>query len=502
MTFAAFWALAGLVVVPVIYWLHKRKAKPQIVELPTLLFLVDEDEREHRPRTRRLDLEAVLAMCAAALLTLAAMGPRIDGGDPERRVRVVVAAGSVEASEGYADRYGQVLAHVAATTRADPVVIHEPALGLLRPSDDDLLAAARAAPAAVRIVISDRLPETDPGDVRWVAIGNPDAGNVGIVAVDVSAKDGGYEVFGTVLNDATRVTSATVRLGEQQVTLDDMQPGSYRSFTLETSSIEAGAKLVCTSDLPVDDLPADDEVVLDPRPASVSIDPDLPSRLRDAIRDGLIAAVGEAGYRESEDGDIAFVSGRKPVGAASRVSFDPIRDDAVVSAPAGVDIVRRHALTRDLSVRGADLQYRRGAQRMRDGETLLLGRGGGSNWPVLVARSNGALRFAPDPTRGATPLIDTAFWPLFLENLIGGEAASAGVRIRGLLDLDASRLGRDVAPFDPTWITAAKPDVVPPPTSLRAPLTVAGLLCLLALWSLPLLRARRSQPTAALGHSA
>ena len=190
----------------------------------------------------------------------------------------------------------------------------------------------------------------------------------------------------------------------------------------------------------------------------------------------------------------------------TRVVFHPIGDGPVVRSTGGVDVVRTHPFTVDLSARGADLHCARGEQIVGPKETLLLGIGGAKTWPVLtedgdVSRGLPLLRFAPDPTRGSPALVDTPFWPLFMQNLIGGRATSAGILVRGVLDPDASRLGRDWSEFDPAWITAAKPDVVPPPTSLRTPLLVLGLLCLFGLWLLPALRARHAHPAQTAGQS-
>ena len=44
MTFAAPWALIGLLVLPLIWWLHKRLRRPPQVVLPSLMFLLDEAE--------------------------------------------------------------------------------------------------------------------------------------------------------------------------------------------------------------------------------------------------------------------------------------------------------------------------------------------------------------------------------------------------------------------------------------------------------------------------
>ncbi len=513
MSFAAPWAVIGFVVLPLIYWLHKRKSKPRVVDLPTLLFLVDEDEREHQPRTRRLDLESVLAMCTAALLTLAAIGPQLEGGEPVRRVRVVVAAGPLLKVKGYElralDVYADIPRAVSKLGHArrggrQLEVVYEPEGGNRRASDDDLLAAARAAPAAVRIVVSDRLPTIDTGDVHWVAIGDPEAANVGIVAVDVTPKDDGYEVFGTVINDSSQTATVGVTFGAIEKALGALEPGAFRSFSLTTPSIEPKARLVCTSDLPADHQPADDEIDLDPRPTSVWLDPQLPAALATAIRNGLMAAVGAQGFDESDDAEIRFTISRSGGHRdAIHVMFQPIGDDRIVRSAGGIDVVHSHPFTRDLSARSADLHYVRGAEVVHEAERLLLGLGGRRIWPVLIRdRDNRKfVRFAPDPTRGSPALVDTPFWPLFMQNLVGGHATSAGVRVHGVLDADASRLGRDVSPFDNGWITSAKPDVVPPPTSLRMPLLLLGLLCLFGLWMLPVLRARHASPTQAVGQS-
>ena len=186
MSFAAPWALLGLASLPVLWWLHVRRKKPPLVDTSSLMFVLDEEEQTKLPRGRRFDWELFLTLATAALLTLAAAGPRWSRERPQRVVRVVVAGGALAWRTGYGERVDQTLDAmsdaIAAGDRLDVIwVPRREEMGAPRPSLDRLLGEARAGDATVRYVISDRLPQEAPMDIAWVALGGPGE-NAGIVS--------------------------------------------------------------------------------------------------------------------------------------------------------------------------------------------------------------------------------------------------------------------------------------------------------------------------------
>jgi hypothetical protein len=115
------------------------------------------------------------------------------------------------------------------------------------------------------------------------------------------------------------------------------------------------------------------------------------------------------------------------------------------------------------------------------------------------------VRLAPDPLRGQPAPVDTPFWPLWIDNLVRaramGRPVGAGFVASGLLDADSSRLGRDVRPLDPAVIRNAPPLARAPPRSLRAPLVLGALVCLLLLWVAPRLGRRLARAPRRVGVS-
>jgi len=90
-SFTAPWALFGLLLLPVLWWILRRARVPDVRVLPTLMFLTDEDERVHAARARQIDVDAILALFALGLLVLAASGPQWVWREAGHTVRVVVA---------------------------------------------------------------------------------------------------------------------------------------------------------------------------------------------------------------------------------------------------------------------------------------------------------------------------------------------------------------------------------------------------------------------------
>src|SRR5205085_4463535 len=123
-----------------------------------VLFL-EPDPAIDAPQRRRLDVELLLALAAAALASLGAAAPHVrrTAGLAVREVSFLPAPGSN--STGSTIRAAETRIERAAAS-ADARVEHE------RVSRrDDLLSAALAGAADVRIVVTDRRPDWTPSDV-------------------------------------------------------------------------------------------------------------------------------------------------------------------------------------------------------------------------------------------------------------------------------------------------------------------------------------------------
>jgi hypothetical protein len=494
-------ALLGLLALPAIVWLHRRLRRPVRVVLPSLMFVLDEEEQAALERGRRLDPELWAALAAAFLLTLAAAGPVVERGPGGRRVRVVVAAGAPALARGAAERVEGALAALRADLDPDDrvEVVHMPAGGpgpWPRPAVDSLLAAARAGDADLRVVIDDRAPGVTTAPVRWVAVGDPAARNAGWVAASVeplpedASRVRGFANAWVQGLDAAEV-SAEVRVDGGEPLLVALAPGEgpLRTLSFEAPATATSLRLVLRA--PGDRLAADDEVALERRPLRVHIDEALAPALRERI--GLaLDATQEAWVAVAADAapDLAFVE-RGSAGAPAPLALrlETLAPDAPATrlGPARVE-AGAHPLARDLEAAQADLVCPRGAERLEDGEAALAwARAGGRRVPLLVAR-DGRARLVCDPLAGSPAPAETALWPLLVENFVrqaaGADAVGAGWRARGLLDLDASRLGVDEAPWrGPVPAAASRAERAP--LALRTPLALAGALALGLLWLVP-----------------
>lgn len=484
------WALIGLLALPIIWWLHRHRRKPEIVALPTLMFLLEEDERVHQPRKRRLDLETALAMLGAVLLAMAAAGPFLQQGAPVKRVRVVVSGGAPAHAIGYEEALQPVLRRIRATG-AEVTIVRSPrrAAGdavVRRPSWDSLFADARAGSASVRIIISDQLPAVIPGDLQVVALDQP-AGNVGIVGLRLVEDRGRPAAFVSVMRDPPAAGTVRVRAaGVGQVDVDVGEDG-YGSAVLALPDPVPGSVTLTIADegtAPRTGLLADREATIQIAPLGVAIHPGLPPATTRVLRRGLRAALGSA----LRDGDALRVAS---AGAQGDLLVGAVADGASTrSAPRGVAVRLEDPLIADLDPAGVEWVYADGDEDLADDEQLLLGvRSGGATWPIVTRRADGTVRFAPDPSRGDPAPADAPIWPLFLANLVS-DRGDFGVRYVGLLDARSSRLGPDVRTFDPAWVAAAKADVPAQGIALRTPLLVFALLVLGVLWLVPVLRRR------------
>ncbi|MDJ0975690.1 MAG: BatA domain-containing protein [Planctomycetota bacterium] len=495
MSLAAPWALLGLLALPVIWWIQRHRRKAAVVELPTLMFLLEEDERVHQPRKRGLDLETVLALTAAALLALAAAGPAIERGAPITRVRVVVAGGGPAHAAGYVDRARGVIDAIrGAGAEVDVVWLpaQEPATRFdARPDVDALLGAARAGAASVRVIVADRLPDDAPGDVRWVGIGDTGAVNLGIVGARIVGPGDAPALFLTLARDPAPAAPLSTTLSvDGQSTPVEIDTQGYGVARVPLPEGVGQRRWTVRLGSGPDALAADDEVVLELVPLGVTLDPALSPGVRAALERALDAVVG----REArvDDAALRIGPGRAPdveLGVGSLAA-----DGAATTAPRGTPLRQPDPLVADLDPAGVTWIYAAGDEVVEDGERVLLGiRADDRTWPIVTRRADGRVRFAPDPSRGDPPPAAAPLWPLFIENWITSRGRF-GVTPRGLLDPDVSRLGRADAPFDPDWVSAAAPTVPAPRVPLRTPLLAIALLVLGVLWAVPLVRRRVAVP--------
>jgi hypothetical protein len=113
----------------------------------------------------------------------------------------------------------------------------------------------------------------------------------------------------------------------------------------------------------------------------------------------------------------------------------------------------------------------------------------------LVEEFSSGVRFAADPLAGTPAPVDHPIWPLFLDALVSrvhGRGIEGGWRASHLLDPEETLLGRDVVPFDPSWVTAAPRRTESKP--LRDEALGLGAACAAALWMLAAVSRRRTVP--------
>ena len=509
------WALVGLLALPLIWWLQKRLRRPPDVELPSLMFLLDEEDARSLPRGRLVDAELLLALAAAALLALAAAGPVLERSAPQAVVRVAVSGGSPAARRGYRDDVEATLAALRAAVDDETVVevvrVPSPGGGDLpvpRPAPEDLIASALAGEASRRYVLSDAAPPSDLAGVTWLALGRGEAENTGIVAASVAAGADGPALFVTLSHDGARPVAGRLHVAgiapERGIDVR-VEAGGFASVSLP---LGRGARaplrvaLQAADGTPWSDaLAADDVLVLTHGALRVAIDPALPAALVARIHAGLTAALGEGGFVVADAAVLGFGPPRpEGTGPPMYVAFTTVAQDAPTeTAPDGPLRVRADPLVRDLAAAGGRWVYAAGAAAAAAGEDVLLGVADGARtWPV-VTRKGHHIRLVPDPLRGVPRVVDTPFWPLFLQNVVqaaGHASVGEGWHAAGLLDPASSRAARTRDTLDASGLAslpAARPGVS---RSLRPLLIACALLCLALLWAAPRIRrqfARRAR---------
>jgi hypothetical protein len=469
----------------VLVWLHRRRRRAVTVTVPSVLFLGDEGALPAAPQRRRLDPDLLLALAATTALALAAAGPAF-ARPAGLVVRLVTDLDDLELSQRPTGRSWQEriaeLERVRAAARRHGDRLDEIHASVHGP---DLTALAQRGSADVRIVVTDRAPSSPAAGVRVVCVGLPGATNAGIVAAGVTAddpprgfatvlRDGPDPLRGTLTIDADAArTTRTLELpawGARSITFPIPRPAPT-SISLEWS--------------PRGDLQGDDHVSLRPDVFRVAFGTGAeayPEPYRRAVLDGLRVAAGSPA--SVVDGPPAeLYVGPLPVPAAFRgttaLVLHPLRGAAGVrsTAPARTAPVSGSVI----DPTGCDLVYAPGVDSRRLFATQ--GDDGVAVWDFL-----------PDPLAGSPAPVDHPVWPLFLDAVrtTGDRRVERGWRVHGVLDPDLTRVGRDVIPFDPTWIEGAPRRVER--RSLRDEALGAGAACLVLLWSRAAFARRRAVP--------
>ncbi len=501
-------ALLGALALPLLWWLHRRLSQPAAITLPSLMFLLDEEEQAALPRAPLLDAELVLTLLAAGLLVLAAAGPRWTGDTLARRVRVVVSAGAPLSATGGQERVDEALAALRADLREDDeveVVRLPPDRESPRVAADSLLAQARAGVADLRYVLSDQAADIDTGEVRWVGVGSPGLANVGIVAATLSpSAEGRLSLFLNLVAQGGEPRPVSVQVipspdGAQGWTVD-VAVGAHRVLETELQGGLDGFLVRLRS--ANDALAADDEVRFRRAALGVYLDPALPAALAQRVRLALEASAGPDGVAWIDDSaavcDLGILpdGSAVPTGPAWLLQLAPPGEPGELEYSQVAPERRGLGLARDLSSAAAQWAVTSASARLREGEEVLLeARFARGALPILVQHGR-RLRLCADALRGEPAPVATAFWPLLLENLAqaaaGGATQAPGWRVDGLLHAPSSALGGHRTPVSvgQGGLPVPRPR---PPTRLRPWLGVLAVLSLAALWLWPSLKRGRTR---------
>lgn len=479
MAFAWPLAFVGLLALPVVWWLHRRLTRAVPVVVPSLRFLVDEPDADRDARAARPDLDLWLALAGTAAAALAAAGPVWRTHAAGRTVRLVVDDGPAMAARGLDGSTAAARAE-AAVARLRDRLGPEDVLARVAASGDDLVAAARRGAAAVRVVVSDRLPALAAPGVELVAVGDPRARNAGIVAAAAVGGGAPRRAFVTVRNDAPDPRRLRVAVDGGGAAVLDVGADGVASATLDAPA--GDGPIVVRLDDRDGALASDDEVRLVPSAPRVAVagpDEGLPAahgdlvrRTLDVVAPGWVAASGadavlRVGTAAAADGPPATVLVLHPLAAGA----------SGLRAPAGGARERPPApWGDDVDASGLDLVYARDVLAS-------------APWPLVRvrARTGGGtvVEVLFDPLAGTPPPADTAAWPILVENVVtaaAGAPAPGGARVVGLAPPEATRLGRDRRALDDAALARAAPDRPPVERPLRAPLLALAVVSWAVLW--------------------
>ena len=188
MTFGFAWALLGLLAIPLLVWLERRRRRPRPLVWPSLLLWEGMPE-DASARRRRVEPLLLLECLGAGLLALAAAEPALSDGGRGRHVAVLLdTAPMMRATR--ADGRTALEATREEVERIRAALGPDDAMTVVETAGDLRAVAAGLDPDGLRVVASARPGVDGPG---WLCVGRaPQGDNVGIDAVEVEADRLGF----------------------------------------------------------------------------------------------------------------------------------------------------------------------------------------------------------------------------------------------------------------------------------------------------------------------
>ena len=275
-------------------------------------------------------------------------------------------------------------------------------------------------------VVSDKLPESCPAGLRWVAVGEP-LPNVGFMAATRTRRDDGNDLIRLSLRAFGPVKDVRLVLREGEQLFDE------RTLSLQDGAVQDGADLAFTlptgtgtieAELPDDALAIDNRVYLPPPPSKkVRCLNQHTGRARQLL-DRALSSIEEADLVEAPPADLYLGPGSAVLEAptdawvcafAPYAAGDVAADATVLLGPYTVDA--RHPLMEGVSLRGVAWSAPDGLPPASPSTAV----------PIVSCGTRSLLVRAPAPHRGFLFNGDlargnigrTRAWPLILYNLIG-----------------------------------------------------------------------------------
>ena len=260
------WALLGLLAIPVLVWLDRRRRRPRATPWPSLLLWRGVAEAQ-APTKRRVEPLLLLECAAAGLLSVAAAGPALTA----RTTSPIV--GVLDTGEWMHAKRSDGRSALEAT-RAELERI--PGIEIVG-AGSDLLAVATALRAdGKRVAIGTSRADVQPGPGTVVVGLAPQGDNLAIDAV----LPRGAGLWFAVATDGKR-RNVAVQVGDRTVTV--------RTGTAVTTPFAGTIRI-----LDEDNLAVDNVVRLDRTPVGIRYDRGLKA-LHAAVRAGLPARYDESG---------------------------------------------------------------------------------------------------------------------------------------------------------------------------------------------------------------